>query len=191
MAGLHQPDGGRITFGGDAVFDAAQRINLPAERRGCGVVFQSYAIWPHMNVHDNVAYPLRLRKVSRRDRAARVAEVLELVELDGLAMRYPHQLSGGQQQRVALARALVTRPEVVFADEPTGALDSTTGAEVLSLLRRSVDEWGQTVVMVTHDANAAAVADRVVLLADGRVAGEIVDPAVDTVLGAVRDLGRK
>jgi putative ABC transport system ATP-binding protein len=92
---------------------------------------------------------------------------------------------------VALARALVTRPEVIFADEPTGALDSTTGAEVLALLRRSVDEWGQTVVMVTHDPNAAAVADRVLLLADGQIDGELLDPDVDAVIEAVRELGRK
>lgn len=95
------------------------------------------------------------------------------------------ELWGGQQQRVALARALVARPDVIFADEATGALDSTTGAEVLGLLRRSVDEWGQTVVMVTHDANAAAVADRVILLADGQVAGELLDPDADAVLCGV------
>src|SRR5690606_9544316 len=109
---------------------------------------------------------------------------------DRLAHR-PGELSGGQQQRVALARALVTRPDVVFADEPTGSLDSRTGAEVLDLLRRSVDAWGQSVVMVTHDPVAAGYADRVLLLADGRLAGEILEPTADTVLSHLRGLGER
>jgi putative ABC transport system ATP-binding protein len=189
LAGLDTPSGGRVFLGDTELTSLTDKQLTMLRRRAVGFVFQSFNLLPTLTARQNIRLPLDLAgRGADLEWEARIVEGLGLV--DRLGHR-PGELSGGQQQRVALARALVTRPEVVFADEPTGALDSTTGAEVLSLLRRSVDEWGQTVVMVTHDANAAAVADRVVLLADGRVAGEIVDPAVDTVLGAVRDLGRK
>jgi putative ABC transport system ATP-binding protein len=158
-------------------------------RRSVGFVFQAFNLLPTLSARQNIRLPLDLAGV--RADADWERTVVEGLGLGDRLGHRPGELSGGQQQRVALARALVTRPEVIFADEPTGALDSTTGAEVLDLLRRSVDEWGQTVVMVTHDANAAARADRVILLADGQVAGELLDPAVDAVLSAVRDLGRK
>ena len=171
IAGLHRPDRGRITFGGDAVFDGAGRIDVPAERRGCGVVFQSYAIWPHMSVFDNVAYPLKLRKVPRRERAARVAEVLDLVELGGLAARYPHQLSGGQQQRVSLARALAHQPRVLLLDEPFSNLDAKLRERARTWLRDLQQRVGITTVFVTHDQDEAlSMSDRVVVMHDGMVA---------------------
>ncbi|HWL43555.1 MAG TPA: ABC transporter ATP-binding protein [Ilumatobacter sp.] len=171
IAGLHQPDHGRITFGGDPVFDAGRGVNLPAERRECGVVFQSYAIWPHMSVHDNVAYPLKLRKVPKRERAARVAEVLALVELDGLAGRYPHQLSGGQQQRVSLARALAYQPRVLLLDEPFSNLDAKLRDRARAWLRDLQQRVGITTVFVTHDQDEAlSMSDRVVVMHDGAVA---------------------
>src|SRR5699024_9001748 len=124
---------------------------------------QAFNLLPTLTARQNIRLPLDL--AGRRPDAGWERRIVDGLGLGDRLDHRPGELSGGQQQRVALARALVTRPEVIFADEPTGALDSTTGAEVLALLRRAVDEWGQTVVMVTHDANAAAVADRVVLLA--------------------------
>jgi iron(III) transport system ATP-binding protein len=171
IAGLHTPDSGRIAFGETAVFDSSQRHSVPAERRQCGVVFQSYAIWPHMNVYDNVAYPLKLRKVSKRERAARVAEVLELVELGELGQRYPHQLSGGQQQRVALARALAYQPRVLLLDEPFSNLDAKLRERARTWLRDLQQRVGITTVFVTHDQDEAlSMSDRVVVMHDGVVA---------------------
>jgi len=141
-----------------------------------------------MTVGENVAFGLERRGIPRAERKTRVAEVLELVDLAGRESRKPAQLSGGQQQRVAIARALVARPAVVFADEPTGNLDSKSGSGVLELLRASVDEFGQTVVVVTHDPKVAAVADRVIVLADGRVAADERVEGEDDVIGLMRDL---
>ncbi|SOC56709.1 ABC transporter ATP-binding protein [Ornithinimicrobium cerasi] len=189
LAGLDTPTSGRVFLGGTELTSLSDRQLTTLRRRSVGFVFQAFNLLPTLTALQNVRLPLDLAG-TRPDPGWERAVVEGLGLADRLDHR-PGELSGGQQQRVALARALVTRPEVIFADEPTGALDSTTGAEVLDLLRRSVDEWGQTVVMVTHDATAAAVADRVVLLADGRVAGEIVDPDADAVLAAVRELGRR
>src|SRR5690349_16711076 len=118
IAGLEQPDGGRITVGDAVLTDVARRVILPPERRGLGMVFQSYALWPHMTVYDNLAFGLKLRKVSGPEIRTRIADALELVGLGALSQRYPFQLSGGQQQRVALARAVVARPRVLLLDEP-------------------------------------------------------------------------
>lgn len=169
IAGLHSPDGGTITFGDRVVFDGG-RIDLPPERRNCGVVFQSYAVWPHMSVEANVGYPLKLRKVSRRDRAARVREVLELVELDHLAGRYPHELSGGQQQRVALARALAHPPDLLLLDEPFSNLDAKLRERARDWLRTLQQRIGVTTVFVTHDQDEAlSMSDRIVVMEHGRV----------------------
>ena len=188
LAGLDAATSGRV-FLGDTELTGLSDKALTLLRRGqVGFVFQAFNLLPTLTAGANIRLPLDLA-----GRGADPAWEREIIDGLGLSDRLGHrpgELSGGQQQRVALARALVTRPAVIFADEPTGALDSTTGAEVLALLRRSVDEWGQTVVMVTHDANAATVADRVLLLADGHLAGEILDPDTDAVLAAVRDLGR-
>ncbi|MDO5740881.1 MAG: ABC transporter ATP-binding protein [Ornithinimicrobium sp.] len=188
LAGLDAATSGRVFLGDTELTGLSDKALTLLRRRQVGFVFQAFNLLPTLTAGANIRLPL--------DLAGRGADpVWEREIIDGLGLsdrlgHRPGELSGGQQQRVALARALVTRPAVIFADEPTGALDSTTGAEVLALLRRSVDEWGQTVVMVTHDANAATVADRVLLLADGQLAGEILDPDTDAVLAAVRDLGR-
>jgi iron(III) transport system ATP-binding protein len=169
IAGLHSPDGGTITFGDRVVFDGG-RIDLPPERRNCGVVFQSYAVWPHLTVHDNVAYPLTLRRVGRRERSARVHEVLDLVELDHLAGRYPHELSGGQQQRVALARALAHPPDLLLLDEPFSNLDAKLRERARTWLRRLQQRVGVTTVFVTHDQHEAlSMSDRIVVMDHGRV----------------------
>ncbi|WP_131106081.1 ABC transporter ATP-binding protein [Ornithinimicrobium sufpigmenti] len=188
LAGLDSPSSGRVFLGDTELTSLSDAQLTKVRRRAVGFVFQAFNLLPTLTARQNIRLPL--------DLAGRgVDPAWEQLVVDGLGLtrrlgHRPGELSGGQQQRVALARALVTRPEVIFADEPTGALDSATGAEVLALLRRSVDEWGQTVVMVTHDPNAAAVADRVLLLADGQIAGELLDPDVDAVIEAVRGLGR-
>ncbi|MGD8149501.1 ABC transporter ATP-binding protein [Ornithinimicrobium sp. Y1694] len=188
LAGLDSPTGGRVFLGDTELTSLSDSQLTRVRRRAVGFVFQAFNLLPTLTARQNIRLPLDLA-------GTKVDPAWEQLIVDGLGLterlgHRPGELSGGQQQRVALARALVTRPEVIFADEPTGALDSTTGAEVLALLRRSVDEWGQTVVMVTHDANAAAVADRVILLADGQIAGNLVEPDADAVLQAVRELGR-
>jgi ABC-type Fe3+/spermidine/putrescine transport system ATPase subunit len=182
IAGFEPVSSGRIQLNGRDV------AGMPPEKREVNTVFQSYALFPHMTVFDNVAFGLRMRGQTPEEIRQGVGDALNLVQLTGFEGRRPHQLSGGQQQRVAVARALLTRPDVVFGDEPTGNLDSATGAEVLSLLRRSSREMGQTIIMVTHDPAAAAYADRVVLLADGQLAGEITDPTPDNVLASLAKL---
>ena len=188
LAGLDTPTGGRVFLGDTELTSLSDKQLTTLRRRSVGFVFQAFNLLPTLTAQQNIRLPLDLAGRGT-DPAWERLIVDELGLGDRLGHR-PGELSGGQQQRVALARALVTRPEVIFADEPTGALDSTTGAEVLALLRRSVDEWGQTVVMVTHDAGAAAVADRVLLLADGQIAGDLVEPDADAVLESVRALGR-
>ena len=170
IAGLHSPDAGTITIGDDVVFDAEQRIDVAPERRSCGVVFQSYAVWPHLTVAENVAYPLKLRRIRRPERDARVAEVLELVELGELAARYPHQLSGGQQQRVALARALAVPPRLLLLDEPFSNLDAKLRERARVWLRHLQQELGVTTIFVTHDQDEAlSMSDRIVVMDHGVV----------------------
>jgi iron(III) transport system ATP-binding protein len=180
IAGLVDPDAGRIVAGDTVLFDsdpagaagagAKRRVDLPPEDRQCGVVFQSYAVWPHMTVADNVAYPLRLRRQRRSQRDARVVEVLEMVELAHLAQRYPHQLSGGQQQRVALARALAHPPRLLLLDEPFSNLDAKLRERARTWLRDLQRSLGTTTVFVTHDQDEAMeVADRIVVMNAGRV----------------------
>jgi putative ABC transport system ATP-binding protein len=187
-AGLDRPTSGTVVLDDTDLAGLSERRLTILRRERIGFVFQAFNLMPSLTVAQNIGLPLRLdgRRVKRsvvRDVAARVG--LE----DRLGHRPPH-LSGGQQQRVAIARALVTRPEVVFADEPTGALDSRTGLGVLALLRDVVDDDGRTVVMVTHDPVAAAHADRVILLADGRLAGTLEAPDADEVAEHLAHLGR-
>ncbi|HEX2575180.1 MAG TPA: ABC transporter ATP-binding protein [Aquihabitans sp.] len=170
IAGLHDPDRGRISVGDAVLFDHELGIDLPPEARECGVVFQSYAVWPNMTVADNVGYPLKLRRVKGADRAARVAEVLELVELGDLAGRYPHQLSGGQQQRVALGRALAFPPRLLLLDEPFSNLDAKLRERARTWLRDLQREIGITTVFVTHDQDEAlSMSDRIVVMDHGVV----------------------
>jgi len=170
IAGLHRPDSGRVAAGDTVLFDGGAGIDLPPEARGCGVVFQSYAVWPHMTVAENVGYPLKLRRQKRPARDARVAEVLDLVELGHLADRYPHQLSGGQQQRVALARALAHPPRLLLLDEPFSNLDAKLRERARTWLRDLQREVGITTVFVTHDQDEAlSMSDRIVVMDHGVV----------------------
>ncbi|VCU59122.1 Putrescine transport ATP-binding protein PotA (TC 3.A.1.11.1) [Tritonibacter mobilis] len=170
IAGLDQPTGGRITFGDRVLVDADTGAYLPPEARGFGVVFQSYALWPHMTVENNVAMSLKLRKVPSAERKKRVVEVLDLVELGGLAKRYPGELSGGQQQRVALARAIVFRPPLLLLDEPLSNLDAQLRQQARVWLKDIQRELGLTTIYVTHDQDEAlAMSDRIVVMRGGKV----------------------
>jgi putative ABC transport system ATP-binding protein len=186
-AGLDRPTSGTVSLGDTDLSGLSERQLTILRRERIGFIFQAFNLMPSLTVTQNIGLPLRLdgRRARRRD----VREVAARVGLDERLRHRPSQLSGGQQQRVAIARALVTRPEVVFADEPTGALDTRTGRGVLALLRDVVDRDGHTVVMVTHDPVAAAHADRVILLADGRLAGRLEAPTADEVAEHLAHLG--
>jgi iron(III) transport system ATP-binding protein len=173
IAGFQTPDAGRIACGDTTFLDRQARIDLPAERRNLGIVFQSYAIWPHMTVEQNVGFPLRIRKMGRNAVRARVAEVLALVELGQHADRYPHQLSGGQQQRVALARAIAYSPEVLLLDEPFSNLDAKLRERARDWLKRLQQTLGFTTVFVTHDQDEAlSMSDRILVMNAGRILRE-------------------
>jgi putative ABC transport system ATP-binding protein len=178
-AGLDRPTSGSVTLDGMDLAGMSERALARLRRERIGFVFQSFNLLPELSAADNIALPLLLS--GKRPRRAAVTQALERVGLAGKRRARPGQLSGGQQQRVAIARALMGAPGVVFADEPTGALDSATAAEVLGLLGTVVRDGGRTVVMVTHDPLAAARADRVVFLADGRIAGELRRPTAAAV----------
>ncbi len=170
IAGLETPSAGKIALSGSVLYDSAAGINLAPEARGLGLVFQSYALWPHKTVAENVGYPLKLRGVGRAEMDQRIGEALSGVGLGKLADRYPHQLSGGQQQRVALARALVYAPKVILLDEPLSNLDAKLREEARIWLRRLINERGLSAICVTHDqTEAMALADRVLLLNGGKV----------------------
>jgi putative ABC transport system ATP-binding protein len=172
-AGLDKPTSGRVLLG-DTDLGRLNAVRLTKLRRArMGFVFQAYNLLPALSAYDNVALPLRL--AGAKPQRGEIRDVLRRVGLDGLGRRRPAELSGGQQQRVAVARALATEPEVLFADEPTGALDTGTSRQVMGLLRDATDQAGQTVVMVTHDPSAAAYADDVVFLEDGVIAGSLRD----------------
>ncbi|MEU0332469.1 ABC transporter ATP-binding protein [Streptomyces sp. NPDC006193] len=178
-AGLDRPTSGSVTVGGTELTGLSETGLTLLRRERIGFVFQAFNLLPALTAEQNVALPLRL--AGRRPKKAQVREVLRQVGLGDRARHRPAEMSGGQQQRVALARALITRPDVLFGDEPTGALDSRTGRQVLTLLRGMVDRDGQTVVMVTHDPVAASYADRVVFLVDGRVNGELTDAGAEDI----------
>ncbi|WP_242587650.1 ABC transporter ATP-binding protein [Streptomyces sp. MST-110588] len=171
-AGLDRPTAGSVRLAGTEITKMRETRLTELRRSRLGFVFQAFNLLPSLTVEQNVVLPMRL--AGRRPDSRRAAEALARVGLGEHARRRPGQLSGGQQQRVALARALITDPDVVFADEPTGALDTGTAAEILGLLRHAVDSLGATVVMVTHDPVAAAWADRVLFLADGAMADTLV-----------------
>jgi iron(III) transport system ATP-binding protein len=173
IAGLETPHRGSIAIGNRTFFDAADGIELPAEERGLGLVFQSYALWPHRTVFDNVAYGLKLRGVPAAEIKTRVEKTLSQIGLGHLAARYPHQLSGGQQQRVAIARALVYEPPVILLDEPLSNLDAKLREEARAWLRTLIVTLGLSAIHVTHDqVEAMAIADRIVLLDAGLIAQE-------------------
>jgi putative ABC transport system ATP-binding protein len=189
-AGLDRPTTGAVTVGGTALAGLDERRLAVWRRDHVGFVFQQFHLLPYLTAAENVELPLRLagRRIGTEARR-RVDDALAAVGLSDRREHLPAQLSGGQQQRVAVARALVTRPQVVFADEPTGALDSTGARRVLDLLDRAVRERGQTVVMVTHDPVAAAHAGTVVLLADGRRHGVLTRPSAEQVAARLARLG--
>ncbi|GAA4473132.1 ABC transporter ATP-binding protein [Rhodococcus olei] len=189
LAGLDDATTGRVYLGETELTGLDDRALTELRRDRIGFVFQAFNLLPVITAEENMLLPMRLAGILP-DPQWKHEVVTRLGLSDRLAHR-PHELSGGQQQRVAVARALLPRPDVIFADEPTGNLDSHAGAEVLALLRASVREIGQTVVMVTHDPAAASYADRVVLLADGRVAGEIDSPTPDSVIETMRGLGAR
>jgi len=178
-AGLDRPDSGQVLLGGRDLGRLREPRLTQTRRRQVGFVFQSYNLMDSLSVWHNVLLPQRLAGV-RPDRAW-ARDVLRRVGLSGREHDRPAQLSGGQRQRVALARAMAARPEVIFADEPTGALDLATGRGVLALFRAAVDDLGTTMVMVTHDPATAGWADRVVFLADGRIVAELADPTAETI----------
>ncbi len=170
LAGLEQPEEGVVEISGEVVQDTSRGIDLPPEARSVGYVFQDYLLFPHMSVLDNVAFGPRSRGSSRRDAEASARDWLDRLDLSDLADRKPRQLSGGQAQRVALARALVTEPDLLLLDEPLAALDAGTRSSVRSLLRRHLEDFSGTVVLVTHDPlDAMVLADSVVVLEEGRL----------------------
>ncbi len=186
MAGLDGATSGRVWVG-DTELSTLKDKGLTALRRdSVGFVFQQFNLLPTLTAAENITLPLAI--AGRKADPEWLAEVVAAVGLGDRLGHRPAELSGGQQQRVACARALVSKPAVIFADEPTGNLDSKAGAEVLGFLRRSVRELGQTVVMVTHDPVAASYADRVVFLADGRLVGELREPTPDAVLDQIKVL---
>ncbi len=170
VAGLESPKAGTIDIGERRVYDGSKKLELPAEARNLGLVFQSYALWPHKTVFDNVAYGLKLRKMVARDIEPKVREVLAQLGLGHLGERFPHQLSGGQQQRVAIARALVYNPPVILLDEPLSNLDAKLREEARAFLRELIVRLGLSALMVTHDqAEAMAISDRILLLNNGKI----------------------
>jgi len=170
VAGLETPYQGTIRVGDQVVFDGARALDVPAERRNLGLVFQSYALWPHKTIFDNVAYGLKLRGHSAADIKTSVTRALEQLSLGHLGQRYPHQLSGGQQQRVALARALVYNPPVILLDEPLSNLDAKLREEARAWLRELIVRLQLSALCVTHDqAEAMAMSDRILLLNGGRI----------------------
>ncbi len=187
LAGLDTLTSGSVWIGDTELGTLNDRKLTQLRRDHLGFVFQSFNLIPTLTAAENITLPLRL--AGRKPDRAWVDQVVETVGLGRRLSHRPSELSGGQQQRVAVARALASRPDIVFADEPTGNLDSRAGAEILSFMRQAVREFGQTIVMVTHDPVAASYADRAIFLADGQVVGELHDPTSDSVLDAMRTLG--
>jgi putative ABC transport system ATP-binding protein len=187
LAGLDSLTSGKV-FIGDVDLTALDEKRLTILRREkVGFVFQAFNLIPTLNAEENITLPMDI--AGQKPDRAWVDKVIDTVGLRPRLTHRPSELSGGQQQRVAAARALASRPEIVFADEPTGNLDSRSGAELLGFLQQAVREYGQTIVMVTHDATAAAYADRVVFLADGRAVDEMPQPTAERVLDRLKSLG--
>jgi putative ABC transport system ATP-binding protein len=186
LAGLDRPTSGDVAIDGTTITKLGDTELTKLRRQHIGFIFQFFNLLPMLSAEENVVLPLEL--AGRKLDKAWIDEVIGRVGLADRRTHRPSELSGGQQQRVAIARALISRPTVVFADEPTGNLDSTTSAEILELLRESVSAYGQTTVMVTHDANAAAIADRVLFLADGKIVKELGRCDTHTILQTLEEL---
>ena len=188
-AGLDRPTSGAVRLGGTELGELSETALTKLRRTRVGFVFQAFNLVSALNVRENILLPSRLAG-THLDRRW-LAEIVRRVGIADRMRSRPAQLSGGQQQRVAIARALAVRPDVIFCDEPTGALDSRTASEVMDLLRDAADRTGQTVVMVTHDPVAASYADRVVFLADGKIADDVPAPGVDAIAELLTHLGRR
>jgi putative ABC transport system ATP-binding protein len=186
LAGLDRPTGGWVELAGRRLDRLSDHDLTVLRREQVGFIFQTYNLLPVLTAEENITLPIRIG--GGRPDEAWLNELLAATGIADRASHRPSELSGGQQQRVAVARALITRPAVIFADEPTGNLDSTAGGEVLALLRRAVDDYGQTIVMVSHDPSAAAVADAVLFLADGRIVDHHEAPTVDVILDHLKAL---
>jgi putative ABC transport system ATP-binding protein len=186
LAGLDQVTRGDVWIGDTQVNGLSDRRLTDLRRTKVGFIFQQFNLLPTLTAEENITLPLAIG--GRKPEKEWLDLVISTVGLGDRLKHRPSQLSGGQQQRVACARALASKPEVIFADEPTGNLDSRSGADVLGFLQRSVREFGQTIVMVTHDPNAASYADRVVFLADGRIVDEMTDPTAERVLDEMKRL---
>ena len=187
IAGLDEVTSGTVRIGDTRLADLNDRQPTELRRTQVGFIFQAFNLIPTLTAEENIVLPLTLG--GRSPDREWFDTVVDTVGLRDRLRHRPNELSGGQQQRVAVARALASRPTIIFADEPTGNLDSNSGTEILSFMRRAVDEFGQTIVMVTHDPNAAAYADRVVFLADGRVVADMDDPTAAKVLDTMKSLG--
>ena len=187
LAGLDRPTSGEVYLGGTEITGLRDRELTAVRRDQVGFVFQAFNLLPTLTAKENILLPLDL--AGRRADPDVLDQIVDSLRLGDRLRHLPSQLSGGQQQRVAIARALITRPKVLFADEPTGALDSRSGTDLLNQLRTATLALGQTIVMVTHDPNAAAYADRAVILSDGRVVDDFLAPDADRVLAAMKALG--
>jgi len=187
MAGLDSLTSGDVLIGDTTLGTLNERKLTLLRRDNVGFVFQAFNLVPTLSALENITLPMDLAGVAPDQ--AWLNQVIETVGLADRTSHRPNELSGGQQQRVAVSRALATRPKIIFADEPTGNLDSVTGNEILSFMRRAVDEFDQTIVMVTHDPNAASYADRVIFLVDGKIVDEIISPDPDLILDHMKRLG--
>ena len=187
LGGLDRPTAGEVNLGGRRVDQLSEAAWALLRRRQVGFVFQFFNLLPMLTAEENILLPLAI--AGRKPDRAWFDTVVDTVGLRDRLKHRPSQLSGGQQQRVACARAPISRPDIIFADEPTGNLDSRTGAEILSFMRTAVREFGQTIVIVTHDPIAASYADRALFLADGRIVDDVDNPTADSVLDRIRHLG--
>ena len=188
LAGLDRPTAGRVQIDGTEITELRDDALTELRRKHIGFIFQFFNLLPMLTAEENIVLPMAI--AGREPEREWLAELLGRMGLEERAGHRPSELSGGQQQRVAIARALMSRPTVMFADEPTGNLDSAASAEILELLRQSVDAYRQTTLMVTHDADAAAIADRVLFLADGRIVEDLSDPGIDQILAATQAISR-
>jgi putative ABC transport system ATP-binding protein len=189
LAGLDDPTEGSIVLAGTEIVGLGERKLTLLRRQTIGFVFQFFNLLPMLTAEENITLPLSI--AGRKPDPAWLEELLDTVGIADRRGHRPAELSGGQQQRVAVARALITRPKVLFADEPTGNLDSRSSKEVLALLRRAVDDWGQTIVMVSHEAGAAAMADRILFLADGRIVRDLEESTAAEVLAAMQEVSSR
>lgn len=188
IAGLDELTSGSAVIDGVDLSSLRDKALTELRREKIGFIFQSFNLVPTLTAEENIRLPLLLG--NEKGDEEWIERVIDTVSLRDRLTHRPSELSGGQQQRVAVARALASRPHIIFADEPTGNLDSTTGTEILRFMRRAVDDLGQTIVMVTHDPVAASYADRIVFLADGKIAGEMLEPTPEKVLDRMKNLGQ-